>query len=141
MNHRLVEKGKPLNSMKLKVKSLSEQRMVLTGATSGIGLVTARMAAAKGVKLILNARNEEDLKQLAKELGEKGSQVVYVAGDVSKEDDVDSIVTKAIESFGGFDTWVNNASVALYGHAEDIPIEEARRLFDINFWGAVYGMK
>ncbi|GAA0363789.1 hypothetical protein GCM10008932_15320 [Alkalibacterium iburiense] len=60
---------------------------------------------------------------------------------MSKEEDVDQIVTKAIESFGGFDTWVNNASVALYGHAEDIPIEEARQLFDINFWGAVYGMK
>ncbi|MDE1548344.1 SDR family oxidoreductase [Jeotgalibaca caeni] len=136
---RKVSRTAPTNFKDITLKKVNYQTMVLTGATSGIGLVTARMAAAKGTKLVLVARNEEALKQLTEEITAKGTQAVYVKADVSKEEDIQKIVETAIRTFGGFDTWVNNASVTIYGHITDIPVEDMRQLFEINYWGVVYG--
>ena len=85
MEQRTVDTGMPLNSMKLKLKKLKDQVMVITGATSGIGLVTARMAAEQGVKLVLASRNEEALSILEKELKVRGTESAYVVADVSKK--------------------------------------------------------
>ncbi|MCC5894716.1 MAG: SDR family NAD(P)-dependent oxidoreductase [Alkalibacterium sp.] len=139
MEQKEVRDTKPLNSLKLQLKSLKDQVIVITGATSGIGLVTARMAAKKGAKLVLAGRENEALMKLAEELIKDRAEVTVMEMDVSKKEDVDKLAQKAITEFGGFDTWVNNAAVALYGHVTDIPVEEARRLFDTNYWGTVYG--
>lgn len=140
MAQREVKDTKPLNSLKLQLKSLKDQVIVITGATSGIGLVTARMAADKGAKLVLASNDKEALDNVAEELSKTSSQnIVYVETDVSKEEDIEKLAEKAREAFGGFDTWVNNAAVAIYGHVTDVPIEEARELFDTNYWGTVYG--
>lgn len=88
---------------------------------------------------MISGRDEDALRTLAEELSSQGAQVVYVKADVSKEEDVNRLAQKAIEAFGGFDTWINNAAAAVYGHVTDIPIEVARKLFDINYWGVVYG--
>jgi NAD(P)-dependent dehydrogenase (short-subunit alcohol dehydrogenase family) len=113
--------------------------MVITGASSGIGLATARAAAERGARVVLNARNEEALSEIERELNKSGSQAVYVAGDVSQREDVQRIADTAIERFGGFDTWVNNAGLSVWGRLEEVAEEDFRRLFDINFWGLVYG--
>lgn len=139
MEQRRMEDKKPFNFMSLKLKKIENQVMVITGATSGIGLVTARMAAGKGAKLVLAARDEEALQRVVTEAELKGTQAIYVVADVSKEEDVRRIAERAIEEFGGFDTWVNNAAVSIYGHAEDVPVEDMRQLFEVNFWGVVYG--
>ena len=125
--------------MKIKLKKLKEQVIVITGASSGIGLVTARMAAKKGARLVLAARSEDALRQLTDELNNQGAQAVYVVADVSKQDDVKRIAQKAQERFGGFDTWVNNAGVSMYGKVVQESVEDMRQLFEINFWGLVYG--
>jgi short-subunit dehydrogenase len=127
--------------MKMHLKPLSEQAIVLTGATSGIGLVTAREAARVGARLVLAARNEEALQQLTEELQGAGTEVVHVVADVGNEDDVRHIARTAIERFGGFDTWINNAAVSIYGKVEEVPIEDQKRLFDTNYWGVVYGSR
>lgn len=127
--------------MKPALKPLSEQTIVLTGATSGIGLVTARMAAEAGARLVVAARNEDALRTLVDELTEKGSEAIYVVADVGKEDEVRRIADAAIEHFGGFDTWINDAAVSIYGKVEDVSIEDQRRLFDTNYWGVVYGSR
>lgn len=134
-----VNDTKPLNSLSLKLKKVKDQVIVITGATSGIGLVTARMAAEKGANLVLAGREKEDLITLADELSSDESKVIYMKVDVSKEEDVNKLAEKAVEVFGGFDTWINNAAVAVYGHVTDIPIVDARELFEINYWGTVYG--
>lgn len=139
MEQRKVEDKKPFNFMSLKLKKIENQVIVITGASSGIGLVTARMAAEKGAKLVLAARDEEALQRIVTEAELKGTQAIYVVADVSKEEDVQKIMDRAIAEFGGFDTWVNNAGVSIYGHAEDIPVEDMRQLFEVNFWGVVYG--
>lgn len=125
--------------MKIKLKKLSDQVVVITGASSGIGLVTARMAAEKGARLVLAARSEEALQQLTKEIEKAGGQAIYVVADVSKQDDIHRIAQAAEVTFGGFDTWVNNSGVSIYGKIEDVPIEDMRKLFETNVWGLIYG--
>ncbi len=125
--------------MNLLLKSLSAQVLVITGASSGIGLVTARMAARRGARLVLAARSESALEQLTEEINSGGGEAVYVVADVGREEDVRRIEEKATERFGGFDTWVNNAGVSIYGNLTDVSLDDMRRLFDTNFWGVVYG--
>jgi len=125
--------------MKYRLKKVADQVIVITGATSGIGLTTARMAAHRGAKLVLVARNEDALKQLAFELTKKGAQAIHVVADVGIEEDVRKAGRAAIERFGGFDTWVNNAGISIFGRLEDVSMEDQRRLFQTNFWGVVHG--
>ncbi len=125
--------------MSVKLKKLEDQVVVITGASSGTGLVTARLAAARGARLVLAARSENALRELTEELNRGGAQAVYVVCDVSKPEDVREVARTAQETFGGFDTWVNNAGVSIYGKLEDIPVEEMRKLFETNVWGLVYG--
>ena len=125
--------------MKTRLKNLSEQVIVITGATSGIGLTTARHAAERGAKLVLVARNEDALKQLTYELSKRGTEAMYVVADVGIEEDMQRVAQAAIERFGSFDTWVNNAGVSIFGRNEDVAMEDQRRLFQTNFWGVVHG--
>ncbi|OON69391.1 SDR family oxidoreductase [Hymenobacter sp. CRA2] len=125
--------------MALKLKKLKDQVIVITGASSGIGLVTARMAAKKGAKLVLAARSEEALRRLVQEIEQEGGQAVYVAIDVAQPAAARTIADKAQQAFGGFDTWINNAGVSIYGKVEETPIEDMRQLFEVNFWGLVHG--
>jgi short-subunit dehydrogenase len=125
--------------MKVRLRRLRDQVVVLTGASSGIGLVTARLAARRGARLVLAARSDEELHRLAGEVAARGGQAVPVAADVGREEDVQRIADAAVERFGGFDTWVNNAGVSIFGRLEEVSIEDMRRLFETNFWGTVYG--
>ena len=125
--------------MDLKLKKLSDQVIVITGASSGIGLVTARMAAKRGARVVLNARNEAALCLVTDEINETGGEACYVPGDVGHFDDVLNIANQAIRRFGGFDTWVNNAGVSIYGPVLDQSLADQRRLFETNYWGVVHG--
>ena len=86
------------------------------------------MAAAAGAKLVLAARNEEALQQLAKEIG---GQAIAVRADVGVEDDVRRIAEAAIAEFGGFDTWVNNPGVSVFGRCDQVTIADMRRMFEM----------
>lgn len=121
------------------LRKLDEQTMVITGASSGIGLVTARMAARRGARLVLAARSEEALKQLTDEIRAAGGEAIAVVADVGREEDVRRIADAALHRFGGFDTWVNNAGVSIYGKLLEIETADLRHLFETNFWGVVYG--
>jgi short-subunit dehydrogenase len=125
----------------VKLKSLKDQVIVITGASSGIGLVTARMASKEGARLVLTARNEEALRRLADELTASGREAISVGADVGREEDLRRVADMAVSRFGGFDTWINNAGISVYGNLLDIPIEDQRQLFETNFWGVVYGSR
>ncbi len=127
--------------MRVRLKQIEDQVMVITGASSGIGLATARMAAREGARLVLAARSEGDLAQLAQELTSQGGQAVAVGADVADEADVRRIGEVARERFGGFDTWVNNAGVSIYGKCLDVPVADMRRLFETNVWGVIHGSR
>jgi short-subunit dehydrogenase len=127
--------------MKITLKPLGQQVVVITGASSGIGLVTARLAAKAGARLVLAARNEDALQQLAQEIRSQGGQAIAVTADVGDEEDVLRIAAAAITEFDTFDTWVNNAGVSIFGHCEEVSIADMRRMFDTVYWGAVYGSR
>jgi NAD(P)-dependent dehydrogenase (short-subunit alcohol dehydrogenase family) len=127
--------------MKHKLKNIRDQVMVITGGSSGIGLTTARMAAENGALVVVAAREENALAELTDEMNKDKKRMAYVVADVSKEEDVRKIAACAIAEFGRIDTWVNNAAVSIYGKIEDVPMEDAKRLFDIDFWGVVYGSR
>lgn len=123
----------------MKLKPLAEQTLVITGASSGIGLVTARIAAQRGAAVVLAARNSEALQTLADEIRAAGGRAAVVTADVGSEEDVQRIAQTAISTFGGFDTWVNNAGVSIFGRIEDVPVADMHRMFATVYWGVVYG--
>jgi len=125
--------------MGVKLKALRDQVVVITGASSGIGLATARQAAAQGAKVVLASRNGEALAKIEADIKAKGGTAIHVVADVAKRDDVEKLAAKAIEAYGHFDTWVNNAAVGIFGRLDEVSDEDSRQLFDINFWGLVYG--
>jgi short-subunit dehydrogenase len=122
-----------------KLKPLRDQTIVITGASSGIGLVTARIAARRGAAVVLVARNESDLRAAVEHIRSCGGRAIAVSADVADSQDVARVAHEALRTFGGFDTWVNNAAVAVYGRLDEASIEDMRRQMDVTFWGQVYG--
>jgi NAD(P)-dependent dehydrogenase (short-subunit alcohol dehydrogenase family) len=127
--------------MTLKLKRTRDQVMVITGASSGIGLTTAEMAAAEGARVVLNSRNETDLRRTCERIAAHGGRAVYVVGDVADPDAMEMAANRAISEFGGLDTWVNNAGIGMYGRLTQMSMADKRRLFDVNFWGVVNGCR
>jgi short-subunit dehydrogenase len=128
-----------MEAQAMKLKPIEQQTIVITGATSGIGLATARLAARRGARLMLIARSEGDLQQLAVELSSSGTEVECAAADVGDWQQVKTAAEKAVQRFGGFDSWVNNAGVSIYGRLAEVPLDDQRQLFETNFWGVVNG--
>lgn len=125
--------------MAVKLKPLAQQTIVITGASSGIGLATAQRAAERGATVVMAARNEEALRKAVADIDAKGGRAVYIVADVGKREDVERLAQETVARFGGFDTWVNNAGVAIFGRLEDVPLEDKRQLFETDFWGVVHG--
>lgn len=120
-------------------KPLSQQVIVITGATSGIGLTTACMAAKRGAKVVMAARNEQALETICSAIRSRGGQCTTVVADVGLREDVAKIAEHANRTYGGFDTWVNNAGIGAYAKLEEMSDEDHQRLFQTNYWGVVYG--
>jgi short-subunit dehydrogenase len=127
--------------MKFHPRKIKNQTLVITGASSGIGLATARLAAAQGARVLLTSRNEQDLKAAVSGITASGGRAVHIVADVADPQAVERVAVEAVQKFGGFDTWVNNAGVSVYGKLTEMPLEDKRRLFDVNFWGVVHGCR
>lgn len=125
--------------MRPPLKPLAEQVIVITGASSGIGLVTARRAARAGARVMLVARNGEVLAEIVRDIEAAGGAASYAVADVGNRDEVMAAANAAVERFGRIDTWVNDAGVAIYAALVDTPIDEHERLFRTNYFGAVNG--
>ncbi|HEV3401447.1 MAG TPA: SDR family oxidoreductase, partial [Acidimicrobiales bacterium] len=120
---------------------LAEQVVVVMGASSGIGRETALQMARRGVRLVVAARDGEALASLVEQIEGEGGEAVAMTADTSRLEDVQAVADAAVERFGGFDTWVQAAAVAVYARFEDTTVEEFRRVVDVNLLGTVHAAK
>ena len=112
--------------------------VVVTGASAGIGAELATQLAAKGAKVVLAARRQDELHAVAKEVGEQAHAVVT---DVTKRSDVERLAKAAIERFGRIDVWVNNAGRGISRSVADLSDEDLDAMWTINMKSVVYGIQ
>jgi NAD(P)-dependent dehydrogenase (short-subunit alcohol dehydrogenase family) len=122
-------------------RPLSQQVVVLTGASSGVGRETALQLARQGTTIVAAARNTRGLESLALEVDRLGGTVTTVRTDVSDWVEVQALARRAVDEHGRIDTWVNCAAVALYGTVADVEVAEIDRVLDVILRGQIYGMK
>ncbi|WP_422924405.1 SDR family NAD(P)-dependent oxidoreductase [Singulisphaera sp. PoT] len=118
---------------------LADRVVIITGASSGHGLLVAREAAEKGAHLVLAARKAEDLKQAEAELLRLGARsVLSVPTDVTKPDEAKNLIDRAIERHGRIDILINNAGIITVGPVESMTLDDFHQAMATNFWGVVH---
>jgi len=118
-----------------------EGRVVaITGASSGIGLATAKLLAAKGARVVLGARREAELETITSEIVANGGQAVFKATDVRRRADLEALVAKAIDSFGRLDVIVNNAGIGPLSRFDALRVDDWDAMIDVNLKGTLYGI-
>ena len=122
-------------------RPVNEQVVVITGASSGIGRETALEFGKCGASVVLAARNETALNEVAGEIELAGGKAHAVVTDVAEWPQVEHLAQEAVTRFGRIDTWVNDAAVAEYATVEEMSIEEIDRIIQVNLLGTIYGMK
>lgn len=121
---------------------MTNKTIIITGASSGIGLALAKELAGRGANLVLAARNYEALRQIAQELEKEFPvQVVAVQCDVSKEEDCKQLIAQALLRFKKIDVLINNAGLSMRALFNELDLSVLHNLMDVNFWGMVYCTK
>ncbi len=123
------------------MRPVSEQVVVITGASSGIGRETAIQFGQQGASVVLAARNETALREAEKEIERLGGRAHVVVTDVAEWDQVDRLAQEAVNRFGRIDTWVNNAAASEYATVEQMTVKEIERQIQVILVSQLYGMK
>ena len=110
-------------------------RILITGASQGIGRALAEAAAARGAKVIAVARSEGQLAELASKVHAQGGSLVTLTADITDADDRRRMVDAAVQHFGGIDILVNNAGIGATGHLVDAGPDRLRKIMEVNFFG------
>lgn len=122
------------------MNKLNGQVAVLTGASSGIGEATAIALGEKGAKVVLAARREERLKEIAEKIKVLGGEAVFCQTDVTSRDDMQRLANVALEQFGTVDVWINNAGIMPLSFLDKLKVDEWERMVDVNIKGVLYGV-
>ena len=115
--------------------------VVITGASSGIGLSLAYEFASLGASIVMGARTVDKLREVAEELEQKGTPTLYLATDVSVEEDCQRLIERTVERFGRIDVLICNAGISMRALFDDVDLDVLRKLMDVNFWGTVQCVK
>ncbi len=115
--------------------------VIITGASSGIGLATAFKFAKHGARVVLAARSEDILKKIESDLIESGCDALAIKTDVSREEECKNLIDTTLQKYGKIDVLINNAGISMRALFRDVEISVLKRLFDVNFWGAVHCTK
>lgn len=115
--------------------------VVITGASSGIGRATALLFASKGASVVLASRREQALNEVAGECVLVGGDVLVVPTDVTDYKAVRRLAKATVKKFGRIDVWINGAGVGAFGSFLDVPLDDVRRVLDVNVMGYVYGAR
>jgi short-subunit dehydrogenase len=116
-------------------RNIAGLRILITGASQGIGRALAVEAARQGARVLAAARKEPLLRQLADEVRSAGGVIETVTADVTSTEDREKMVRAAREHFGGLDVLINNAGIGATGHFADVGPERLRQIMEVNFFG------
>ena len=117
--------------------TFKDKVIIITGASSGIGLASARLFGSFGAKVVMAARSLEKLESEAPSVSACADNVLCVKTDVTREEDCRNLVEKTVERFGRIDILVNNAGISMRAMFKDLDLKVIRALMDVNFWGTV----
>ena len=120
---------------------MRDKVVIITGASSGIGKALAYELAHQGAKVVLAARNIEELLHIEQDLRQQGAEVLSVRTDVTKELACKELIEQAYARFGRIDALINNAGISMRALLEDLEPAVLRKVMDVNFWGTVYCTK
>jgi short-subunit dehydrogenase len=122
-------------------RSIKDSVVVITGASSGIGRAAALDFARQGARLVLAARGEEQLQAVANECQSLGATAMAIPTDVSQREAVEELASRAVDTFGGIDVWVNDAAVSLFARLEEAPWDDYRQVIETNLFGYIHGAR
>jgi NAD(P)-dependent dehydrogenase (short-subunit alcohol dehydrogenase family) len=122
-------------------RTIDGRTAIVTGATSGIGLETARALSRAGANVVVAGRRKERLDEFVAEAKKERREALAVATDVSDPTAVGALITRAQKKFGSVDILVNNAGSGITAKFEEQTIDDFRQLMEVNFWGAVYACR
>ena len=120
-------------------QQLREKVIVITGASSGFGKGAAREFAQAGASVVLAARRDDLIEELARECESLGGKAVAIPTDVRKQEEVELLAQDTIREFGRIDVWINNAGAGAVGHFEEVPIADHVAVIETTLMGTVFG--
>lgn len=124
-----------------KTSKMKDKVVIITGASSGIGLACAREFAHRGALVSVCARSADKLEEIKSEFDAAGHKLLVTEADVSREEDCKRLIDNTVREFGKIDILINNAGMSMRALFVDLHLDVMRKLMDINFWGSVYCTK
>lgn len=121
--------------------NMKDKIVIITGASSGIGLACCLEFAKQGAKIVMAARNEAKLNEAATTVSALGAEVLPVVADVSNQEDCARLIKATVDRFGRIDVLINNAGISMRALFADLDLQVLHNLMNINFWGMVYCTK
>jgi NADP-dependent 3-hydroxy acid dehydrogenase YdfG len=121
-------------------EGIKDKIVVVTGASSGLGEATVRLLSAQGATVVLGARRADRLQALAKDLEARGGKALALETDVTRRDQVKTLVDSAVRTYGRIDVMINNAGLMPQAPLEQLKVDEWDRMIDVNLKGVTYGI-
>ena len=138
-NRKRVQRNFAIVLRQIEVNMIIDQVVAIIGASSGIGRATALLLAQGGAKVVLGARHEDGLASLTEEITAAGGRAAYRVTDVSRREDLHSLVAHAQDSFGRLDVLFSNAGAMPIGPFDDLAVDDWETMVDVNIKGVLFG--
>ena len=116
--------------------NLKDKIVVITGGSRGFGKTLAEFFAKEGSKVVISSNNNNEIKKVAGDIGAVG-----IYADVTKEEELTSLLNETVKNLGGIDIWINNAGMWMTGLVEDLDMNEVRKMFELNVIGTINGSR